>query len=69
MCELLKDNIEAERKRAVSDNRVSGDLLFKAPQLREIPDMLSWLQCFHVDHDQQTCTLKKRRSYWCTRLW
>ena len=26
-CELLKDNIEAERKRSVSDNRVSGDPL------------------------------------------
>ena len=48
MCELLKDNIEAERKRTVSESRASCDPLLKAPQLREIPDMLSWLQCFSL---------------------
>ena len=48
MCELLKDNIEAERKRTVSESRASGDPLLKATQLREIPDMLSWLQCFSL---------------------
>ena len=40
--------MEAERKRALAEIRASSDPHIKAPQLREVPDMLSWLQCFSL---------------------
>lgn len=44
MAELLWDNIEAERRRGGSDTTSSQ---LRAAQ-REIPDILSWFQCFGV---------------------
>jgi hypothetical protein len=48
MAELLQDNIEAERWRgSVPDNTCAGGVE-KARQQREVPDLLSWVQCFGV---------------------
>lgn len=44
MAELLRDNIEAERRRGGSDTTSSQLRTAR----REIPDILSWLQCFGV---------------------
>ena len=44
MAELLRDNIEAERRRCGSDTSSNQT----RPPRREIPDILSWLQCFGV---------------------
>ena len=48
MCELLKDNMEADRKRALRESKSGLDSVFKSPTLREVPDLLSWLQCFSL---------------------
>ena len=42
MAELLKDNVEAERRRLLSGESRSGQRLGR----REVPDFESWLQCF-----------------------
>lgn len=44
MTELLWDNIEAERRRCGRDTTSNQT----RPSRREIPDILSWLQCFGV---------------------
>ena len=45
MAELLKDNMEVERRRA-AEGETSQALLGQRGSRREVPDMLSWLQCF-----------------------
>ena len=47
MCELLKDNIEVARRRSLNESKLSSDPLLKA-SMREVPDLLSWLQCFSL---------------------
>ena len=42
MSELLSDNLEAERRRALSEMGESGPRVSR----REVPDLLSWLKCF-----------------------
>ena len=44
MAELLRDNIEAERRRAMGDTSSCPNA--SRPQRREVPDFMSWLQCF-----------------------
>ena len=44
MAELLRDNIEAERRRGPQGESSSGSKNTR----REIPDILSWLQCFGI---------------------
>ena len=43
MAELLRDNIEADRRRS-KDGGASGSAT--AHSRREVPDILSWIQCF-----------------------
>ena len=42
MSELLSDNLEAERRRALSEMGESGLRVSR----QEVPDFLSWLKCF-----------------------
>ena len=44
MAELLKDNIKAERRRSPQEG-LQGTLISRSKR-REVPDLLSWLQCF-----------------------
>ena len=47
MAELLKDNIEAERCRvAHGQEGSSSNPTPSRTSWREVPDLLSWLQCF-----------------------
>ena len=47
MTELLQDNIEAERRRgSVPDNTCAGGV--GKARRQEVPDLLSWVQCFGV---------------------
>lgn len=46
MAELLKDNMEAERRRTAIEGESSQGLLGQRGSRREVPDILSWLQCF-----------------------
>ena len=46
MAELLKDNLELERRRCLSEGETSQGLLLQRSARREVPDLLSWLQCF-----------------------
>ena len=44
MAELLKDNMEAERRRMQAEG---GTMHYQGrPSRREIPDIISWVQCF-----------------------
>ena len=47
MAELLRDNMEAERRRSKEDgaSTSSGQL---TQSRREVPDILSWVQCFGI---------------------
>ena len=45
MAELLRDNIEAERRRS-KENGASTSNVQAAQSRREEPDILSWVQCF-----------------------
>ena len=45
MAELLRDNIEAERRRSQASN---PDTPSSVPGRREVPDLFSWVQCFGV---------------------
>ena len=51
MAELLKDNMEAERRRHASEADPTQGHLGQPPPRREVPDLMSWLQCF-------SCTLQ-----------
>ena len=44
MAELLRDNIEAERRRGVQGEGSNNSKTAR----REIPDILSWIQCFGI---------------------
>ena len=44
MAELLKDNMEVERRRALSEAEEGRARVNR----REVPDLLSWLQCFSL---------------------
>ena len=46
MAELLKDNIEAERRRAQLANGGTPIQVAGRQTRREVPDVLSWAQCF-----------------------
>ena len=46
MAELLKDNMEAERRHGDVEGESSQALLGQRENRREVPDMLSWLQRF-----------------------
>ena len=48
MAELLKDNMEAGRRRMLSDSVFPQTHFTNRPVRREIPDMLSWFQCFSL---------------------
>lgn len=43
MAELLKDNVEVDRRRS---NLVEGGGGAEKTSRREVPDLMSWLQCF-----------------------
>ena len=46
MADLLKDNLEAERRRLSVAGGVMASLLAGKPPRREVPDLLSWLTSF-----------------------
>ena len=46
MVELLKDNMEIERRCVVAEGESSQGLLGPRGTRREVPDILSWLQSF-----------------------
>ena len=46
MAELLKDNIKVERRRQASEGKLSQGHFGQAMCRREVPDLMSWLQCF-----------------------
>jgi len=46
MAEMLCDNMELERRRALAESEGIGNV--KQSGRREIPDMLSWLHCFSL---------------------
>ena len=46
MAELLKDNMEAERRRCSSEAESTQGHMGQTPCRREVPDLMSWLQCF-----------------------
>ena len=48
MAELLKDNMEAERRRHASEADPTQGHLGQPPTRREVPDLMSWLQCFSL---------------------
>ncbi len=48
MAELLKDNMEAERRRMLADSGSSQSHFGSRQSRRKIPDILSWLHCFSL---------------------
>lgn len=46
MSEFLKDNMEADRRRALMESDGAGSSFSNKPLRREVPDLMSWLQCF-----------------------
>ena len=48
MAELLKDNIEAERRRCLSEAEGRQGHIGQTLSRREVPDLMSWLQCFSM---------------------
>ena len=46
MADLLRDNLEAERRSMVQGTSPLARLGQSKPLCREIPDVLSWAQCF-----------------------
>ena len=48
MAELLNDNMEVERRRALFESELSSCSSQQRPGCREIPDILSWLYCFSL---------------------
>ena len=51
MAELLRDNIEAERRCGHGDegsSRCGSSSSHRRPPRREVPDILSWCQCFGI---------------------
>ena len=63
LAELLKDNIEAERRRTPQEGLQGGQI--GRSSWKEVPDILSWLQCF----DTYACVFckafpEKRKELW-----
>ena len=48
MAELLKDNMEAERRRSLSESGTKRSSLAAQATRREVPDLSSWLYCFSL---------------------
>ena len=48
MAELLNDNMEAERQRALIESEISPYVSQHRPGCREVLDILSWLHCFSL---------------------
>ena len=46
MAELVRDNMELERRRDARDTTTSAFGLRSQPNWWEVPDLLSWVQCF-----------------------
>lgn len=46
MAELLRDNMEVERRRNTMEYTTAGPAPTARPVRREVPDLLSWVQCF-----------------------
>ena len=46
MAELLRDNMEAERRRAAVESETGQGQVGQRIGRREIPDIMSWVQCF-----------------------
>ena len=46
MAELLRDNMEAEKRRMMVEGSTNQGHFANRPSRREVPDVLSWLQCF-----------------------
>lgn len=46
MAELLRDNMELERRRDTREVSSNAFGLNQQPNRREVPDLLSWVQCF-----------------------
>ena len=46
MAKLLRDNLEAHRRGWLQDSSVADSCPTPKRQCREIPDLLSWVQCF-----------------------
>lgn len=69
MAELLRDNIEADRRRAATAGSVVATILASAKPRREVPDLLSWIQCFGM----YACVLGEsypelRRGLWAYQI-
>ena len=65
MAELLKDNMEAERRRMLSDGGFPQSHFSGRPTRREVPDLLNWLQCFSLYAAVVTSKfLEKRNEHW-----
>lgn len=63
--ELLKDNMEAERRRATQEGESASAPYGHRANRREVPDMLSWLGCFSL-YAAVVCSKhpKKARELW-----
>lgn len=61
MAELLKDNVEAERRRMVAGDSGQG----QRPSRREIPDFESWMQCFSA----YAAVVGSKYPHKCRELW
>ena len=47
MAELLRDNLEAQRRAALQETLATPGPSMPCPR-REVPDILSWVQCFSI---------------------
>ena len=72
MSELLKDNIEADRRRSLQDQGAAAAALMcsvwmsgKSGGRREVPDILSWVQCFAT----YACVLGEAHPEKTKELW
>ena len=67
MAELLRDNIEADRRRSLQGSAAAVCSLIsgKAGGRREIPDIMSWVQCFGT----YACVLSDKFPHLVRQLW
>ena len=70
MAELLKDNMEAERRRHLSESDHMQGHTGHPPSRREVPDLMSWLQCFCM-YAAVVCSKhpEKARELWAYQAW
>ena len=69
MTELLRDNIEAGRRRDVTAGSVVATILASTKPRCEVPNLLSWIQCFSM----YACVLGEsypelRRGLWAYQI-